>query len=92
VSTLAALAAFPAAALSIWALLHSPLAARLVAAASADRFTSAPVSRESAMTFASVTSRAPSTRRCPERDQPLASALPTFPVPIIAIVTAASLG
>jgi UDP-GlcNAc:undecaprenyl-phosphate/decaprenyl-phosphate GlcNAc-1-phosphate transferase len=38
VSTLAALAAFPAAALSVWALLHSPLAARLVAAPSADRW------------------------------------------------------
>ena len=37
-STLAALAAFPAAALSVWALLHSPLAARLVAAPSADRW------------------------------------------------------
>jgi UDP-GlcNAc:undecaprenyl-phosphate/decaprenyl-phosphate GlcNAc-1-phosphate transferase len=38
VSTLAALAAFPAAALSIWALLHSPVADRLVAAPSADRW------------------------------------------------------
>jgi UDP-GlcNAc:undecaprenyl-phosphate GlcNAc-1-phosphate transferase len=38
VSTLAALAAFPAAALAVWALLNSPLAARLVAAPSADRW------------------------------------------------------
>jgi UDP-GlcNAc:undecaprenyl-phosphate GlcNAc-1-phosphate transferase len=38
VSTLAALAAFPTAALSTWALLRSPLAARLVAAPSADRW------------------------------------------------------
>ncbi|MDX6475289.1 MAG: UDP-GlcNAc:undecaprenyl-phosphate/decaprenyl-phosphate GlcNAc-phosphate transferase, partial [Gaiellaceae bacterium] len=37
-STLAALAAFPAAALAVWALLNSPLAARLVAAPSADRW------------------------------------------------------
>ncbi len=37
-STLAALAAFPAAALTVWALMHSPLAARLVAAPSADRW------------------------------------------------------
>ena len=37
-STLAAVAAFPAAALAVWALLHSPVAARLVAAPSADRW------------------------------------------------------
>jgi UDP-GlcNAc:undecaprenyl-phosphate/decaprenyl-phosphate GlcNAc-1-phosphate transferase len=38
VSTLAAVAAFPAAALAVWALLHSPLARRLVAAPTADRW------------------------------------------------------
>jgi UDP-GlcNAc:undecaprenyl-phosphate/decaprenyl-phosphate GlcNAc-1-phosphate transferase len=38
VSTLAAVAAFPAAALAVWTLLHSPLARRLVAAPTADRW------------------------------------------------------
>jgi UDP-GlcNAc:undecaprenyl-phosphate/decaprenyl-phosphate GlcNAc-1-phosphate transferase len=38
VSTLAALAALPAAALAVWSLLHSPLARRLVAAPTADRW------------------------------------------------------
>ena len=38
VSTLAAVAAFPAAALAVWTLLHSPFARRLVAAPTADRW------------------------------------------------------
>src|SRR5665213_2186641 len=48
VSTLAALAAFPAAALSVWALLHSPIAARLVAAPSADRWRARATGRQRA--------------------------------------------
>ena len=62
------------------------------AAASAGGFASARVSCASAVTLGADTSRTPRTTRCPERDQPRASALPTFPVPMMAIVTAASLG
>jgi UDP-GlcNAc:undecaprenyl-phosphate GlcNAc-1-phosphate transferase len=42
VSTLAAVAALPAAALAVWILLRSPVAARLVAAPSADRWNERP--------------------------------------------------